>query len=315
MCAKFQEYNSLTTREVFHLVDDNIRGKRVCVLTRAYIDDSQDGKLEHFVHMTAALGSVKQWTGLNHSWKSCLKTAPKIRYFKSREWHGLDGEFSQFKDGRTLDEARIEADKKRDSLKEIITRSGLGIIGCVIPIDAYQSFRALDPAAANLFCADPLEQALNGILMALCKLILAQKDRHHISFVYDEDTNRKEIFRKQYDSFKVKNPTYAEVMRSFAQLDDAKWPGLQMADLLANIATRELRKILPVWDGQTPTYSKWPELEKDFKGITVYTEKFMAEVLIGNGGPDLRNKIRTGSEQFQKVVRPRKPPQFRRPRS
>ena len=272
----------------------------MCVLSRAYIDDSQDGKLKHFVNMTAVLGTARSWTKLDREWRKWLHVKPRIDYYKSREWRNLDGQFEQFR-LLPMGEGRIAANAKRETLIKILgghKKSGIGFFTSIVPLSAYARFRTLHEEAARIFPEDPYRRTFDGVMLPICRLVLRDDPEGFISFIYDKDIMREEKLREEYGSFKEKNPNCASVMRSLAQLDDELWPGLQIADLAANVATQEIRENLTGWDGITPTQRRGQILNGMFACMEVWTEPFMAEVLKANTGIDLASQARTGPEQF-----------------
>src|SRR5665213_2188408 len=92
---------SLSAGEVFQFffgdrwLDDE---KRIAMLCTAYVDDSSDGKQEKYVIACALIGSQREWNRVFILWDDALRKEPAIKYFHSKEWRSLSGEFAQFRD-------------------------------------------------------------------------------------------------------------------------------------------------------------------------------------------------------------------------
>lgn len=245
------------------------------MIARAYIDDSADGTRQKYVIATAVVGNLRQWRELDKQWKGILKTKPQIKYFHSKEWCRLLGEFRQFTDCEKWPKPRggEAANAKRDALLLCLEKSALIAIAVAVLIPEYKRVRDTDPRAKLYFSEDAYDSALQSLFSLTAKAIRDLGVNQQVGFVSDR-SDKASHYARLYADFKEKNPKISGFMRGIAHLDDKKWPGLQAADLCANIAKTTFDK----WDGKDPHVPQ-KELKPCFYKITYWSERYMKEVL------------------------------------
>jgi hypothetical protein len=210
------------------------------VLLRVFIDDSSDQRQEKVVLAGAFVGWYHQWSQLQKEWKKRLKQ-DGLRYFRSTECRSLQGEFFKFRDETNYPKphGRRAANKIRDDLDAIIHKSGvMGIAACV-PMQAYNTLRAIEPHAAEIFPEDAFEVALQAVFQ-LCYETVQNEMRKEIgpqkvALICDDGPSAPRI-AKMFEQFLERNPAYGDVLESLVHRDDKKLPQLQSADLMAHLA-------------------------------------------------------------------------------
>jgi len=271
----------------------------VAVLYRTFLDDSADGKQEKYILAAGLIGRQKQWNDFGGKWKRALKEPPAIRWFHSKEWRSLTGEFHQFRDNAKWPKPTggQAADAKREKLKQVIADFKLVGIGIGIVIPDYNLVRDCDPRAAEFFCSDPYAFVLQSLVFECAKGIrIVSKeegigeDGHCIGYVSD-DSNKSPIYSAVYSDFKAKNPGIANIMRGLAHLDDKKWPGLQAADLLAHSSNQVFKKQLAIPEDDRLMLDSLPELQGVFWKISHIDKYYLCSVLEDIKGIDLFEKL------------------------
>jgi hypothetical protein len=269
------------------------------MLYRVFLDDSADGKQEQFMLAAGLIGRQKQWNDFRKPWKAALAIPPAIKYFHSKEWRSLDGEFRQFRNGSKYPKPKgyEAANDKRDALKAIIQKSKMVGIGIGILVQDYKLVRSTDPRAAEFFCEDPYAFVLQALFLECAKAIRRTSrsdgkgdEGHSIAFVSD-DGPKAHIYTALYHDFKKKNPSIATIMRGIAHLDDKKWPGLQAADLLAHVTNQIYKGELAIPEDERFMLDSLPELQGTFWKIAKIDKYFLCSVLEDIAGVSLFEKL------------------------
>lgn len=289
---------SISAQEVFSaFFRPGDRNGSAAVLYRLWFDDSKDARSEKYALAGGLIGGGREWRRFEKGWKECLKSSPSIKWFHSKEWRSLTGEFYQFRDGDKWPKPTggQAANAKRESLKRVIEESGVVAICIAVLIQDYRKIRDADSRAAEYFRPDPYEGALQSIIFESAKAIKRVDAKSCIGYISDDSTQAP-IHTELYIDFKKKNPVIAESMRGLSHLDDKKWPGLQGADIVAHVANQIFKDL---WDkpaGQRMLTSL-PELESRFYKIATWDLSYMCHVLKDCKGVDLFGKFGLDGQQ------------------
>jgi len=274
---------SLSAVEVFQFffgdrwLDDE---KRIAMLCTAYIDDSSDGKQEKYVIACALIGSQQEWTRVFVLWEDALREDPEIKYFHSKEWRSLSGEFSQFKDVLKWPKPSggEAANKKRDSLCKILIKSKLRGIAVSAMMPDYKRIREAYPnEVVSFFGKGPFEAAFQSLIFECGKEVGEASEASVIGFICDENQNAVE-HTQLYLQFKKKNPQTAKVLAGIGHFDDKFNPGVQAADLMAHIVNQFISKY--VTDGECS--EEFP-LDGISVKICAFKEPYALALLKANG--------------------------------
>lgn len=215
------------------------RGDLVSTLWKVFIDDSADAKRKKYVLAGALVGRKQAWHDFEKQWNRTLRREPKIGYFHGKELSGLSGEFAQFKDGAKwpAPSGSIAANAKRDALRKVLEESKLVAIGVGVLVEDYNKVKASHPLGSSHMASDVYEWTLQNVLMQTAQTARKVENNARIAFVSD-GSNKASRYTEVYTNFKIKNPEIAKNMLGIAHLDDAAWPGLQAADMVASTVKR-----------------------------------------------------------------------------
>jgi Protein of unknown function (DUF3800) len=288
----------ISAREVFSVFyGDDIRSGGVAVLFRAWFDDSKDGNAERYTLAGGLIGNIKAWRDFEKKWKAVLYAEPRIEWFHTKEWRSLTGQFGKFRDPIKwpTPKGREAADAKRNALRAVIESSSLVAMGVGVLIQDFKKVREADPRAANYFRPDPYEGALQSFVYESAIALRRIPGLHQLGYVSD-DSEKAAIYTAVYTDFKAKNPDIAQTMRGLSHLDDKKWPGLQAADMIANISNQVFKTVWDKPEGEREIDSL-PELEGNFYKIAHWDLRYMCHILLTNTGVDLFDKF--GIEKTQ----------------
>lgn len=269
------------------------------MLYRFYFDDTADEKQEKYVVAAGLLGRHKTWTKFHDEWKKVLRFAPSIKFFHSKEWRGLDGEFRQFRDPVKWPKPQggIAANAKREKLKQVIENTELVAIGMGVLVGDFNLVRNADPRAANFFREDPYEGALQSVVYESAKAVRKVSradglgdDGHCLGYVSDL-SGQAPIYTKIYLEFVKKNPDIGQIMRRIAHLDDKKWPALQAADMVAHITNQVFKQLTAVPEDERTLLESLPELQSNFFKIAHVDKWYMCSILEDLAGVSLFKQL------------------------
>jgi hypothetical protein len=230
---------------------------RLALLTRVFIDDSADQRKEKFVLAAGLLGTHGEWSRFNKQWKATLHQSPAIRYWHSKEWRSLSGEFAQFRDPVKYPkpEGGKAADRKRSALVNVLEGSPVRAVVVAVLAKDYERMRGRHIEARKYFRDDLYECALQSVVYE-CSVEVRDSDPSPCVAFVSDTSSRSEVYARVYAGFLERNPKIAQIMRGLVHLDDKKWPGLQAADLVAHVVNQQFAR----WDGVTQVARPLPEL-------------------------------------------------------
>lgn len=298
----FADYS---TYEIFStFFEDGERGRLVAIknLHRAYIDDTWDGLQEKYSIAAALLGTPKEWNNFSREWKRVRLLKPSIKWFHSKEWRGLNGEFLQFRDKQKYPEPEgfTASNAKRDSLRDVIEKSNVVGIAVAVLIEDLKLVRAAHPTAAELFREDPYEHALQQVVFETAKAVKRVDDNHCVGFIAD-DTEHADRYEMVYREFKKNNPIIAQNMRGLTHLDDKKWAGLQAADLIAHFANQVIKDLVKTPEDERTLVEDIPDLKKTFYRIAYVNKYYLCGALRDLTGLDIHERLGIKPTRYKTV--------------
>ena len=255
------------------------------VLLRTYVDDSADQKREKVFVAGAFIGFYHQWNALQKAWRKRLNQEG-LEYFRSTEYYSLRGQFHRYCDPVKYPKPRGSeaATRLRNDLDQIIHDSQIMGIAATVPMEIYNKFRETEPDAKELMPEDPYELALQALFDMCARTMLydMQKDRglpNRLAFICDHSNTAPRI-SKMFEEFRVKNPSYAEVIESLVHRDDKQRPELQAADLMAHLAKERMTE----WLKDPEIFTDNEKLKERLKRLSVYVigtcnKEWLANVL------------------------------------
>jgi len=259
MCASLsmRELVSITQCEYF------------AMLLRTYVDDSADETQERAVVAGAYVGFHHQWNKLYKRWKARLKK-DGLDFFHTTEYYSLRGEFFKFRD--VVKYPKPAGSKAATAilhdLENII--HDVGIMGVAVCIDmaAYREVRQNRPHAGRLFPKNAFEVAIATLINLCTKIVRDEfKGPRKIAFVCDDGPSSAKIAHI-YHTFKNARPDLAEWMAGLTHQDDKRFPQLQAADLMANLAKGRFIEWLD--DPQKKVFSDDPLTQDRLKRLSVH---------------------------------------------
>jgi hypothetical protein len=269
------------------------------VLYRMFLDDTADGKAEKYVVAAGLLGRFKDWRKFGERWKTALRLIPSIKFFHSKEWRGLQGEFYQFQDDIEYPKPKggEAATAKRNALKAVIESTELVAIGTGVLIEDFNLVRNCDPRAADFFRPDPYEAALQSLVYECAKAVrwVSREDGlgdngHCVGYVSDL-SNLASTYTAVYTDFVKKNPGIGQIMRGIAHLDDKKWAGLQAADMIAHSCNQVFKETVTIPEDERVLRQSLPEFQKTFFKIAHMDKWYMCSILEDLAGVSLFDKL------------------------
>lgn len=264
----------------------------LAVLYKTFLDDSADGTRQKYVIAAGLIGDNDKWNSFRRRWKRVREQPPKIKWFHSKEWMSLTGQFFQFCDNVKYPKpkGREAANAKREALKRVIESSGLVAVGVAVLVEDFNLVTAADPRAAEYLGKDPYDGALQSLVFECARALESKVPGSYISYVSD-DSDKAEHYTAVYTGFKQKNPKIARMMRGLAHLDDKIWPGLQAADLVAHVTNQVYKTVLKLPVGERGLLESIPELESNFYLIAHWDKWYMCHILNDTIGLDLFDKL------------------------
>ena len=217
------------------------------MLSRAYLDESSDGKAEHVYVAAGFIGIPSDWTKLRHKWNIQLRVSAqshglkRLDYFSSKDCRNLQGPFFPLsKMGKPIPEMKKVALQIRDELELVIKGSPIQGMGIAVNMEDFREYDARPEVRSNPHWNSDHEDAAFQLTFGLIAELLQQLDAdgagsHVAGFICDDGSNKIKI-EASYDRFKQKHPPLAKYMRGISHLDDKKHPPLQMADLMADLS-------------------------------------------------------------------------------
>lgn len=198
------------------------------------LDDSDDGKREHYLLAGSLFGNKTAWNNFNKAWHACLCAEPRVEYFHQKELTALDGQFHQFKDRRkwpkpTGSEA---ANLKREALVNVIATSSLSAHALALSVPEYNDIRDKAPNAKLFLDPDPWIYLLQEVAFDTATRIAADDAKAAIAFLSDS-SNKSVRYTEFYQGFKKKNPKIAQKMVGITHDEERSSYALQAADLVA----------------------------------------------------------------------------------
>ena len=190
---------------------------------KGFFDES--GKTQEDSHLILAgwTASVDDWERFTESWDKCLRSHPRIEYFKFSEAARLGGQFGQF-DQKSVDIKKL-------ALAELVNSHNLR--GYVT--SARHSLLAGKPKQLKKMMATRI---YDWAFMDLVVLVLADRCERmelaeKIDLVFDK-CSELEACRKSYDRQRLNFPfLLQQIAGTVTPGDDRELSGLQAADFLA----------------------------------------------------------------------------------
>lgn len=244
------------------------------MIFRVYIDESADQKQEKVAVVGAFLGKFGQWSEFQRKWTNRLRR-DGLNYFRSTEYYSLRDEFAKFRDPirfpRPLGSQTAQA--LRQDLDQIIKRVGLLGMAVAIPIAVYREVRKTEMMAREIFSEDPFESALLTLIRR-CALTSKEDFRAtKLSFYCDSGPSANRI-AAAYEKFKAQSGDISDILQGLEHRDDKKFPALQAADLMANLA----KEYYLAWL-ENPSEAHMRRLQGTVHRIDSWDRKYMLDVL------------------------------------
>ena len=203
------------------------RLRNLVFVMKAFFDESGLNPYEDKVLvMGGFLGSVDEWERVSDAWDACLNRAPAIRYFKSDEANGLNGQFERFN--------HASADEKRKELAGIVGGSDLqGICASVL----HALFEGRNPKLAKGMVGSRVYDwgfftATSGTL----QYVQTVHPGETIDFIFDKRTELRSCIAIYDEMKEMEDCPWSAIMRVAGACipgDDEKVVALQISDLLA----------------------------------------------------------------------------------
>jgi len=247
------------------------------VIYGGYYDESGDG-CSFAVAGYAA--SYLTWVHLDWEWRDLLELW-KIKYFKASECESGLGEFAQYRDDPRNLKADLEP-HERERLREAKTRfvdaickhfDDLRGVGAVVSVKDFDRIISEDAVARSLFMDHPYFVCLQAALVAATTPMRKanetrpKDDQVYLKPIFDSHEEYSTIAKVAYNKFLMKNPLSARILLPLNYDDDISTSALQVADMLAYEARKEMTKRIrhPERDTRVPMARLIPGIEKIFK--------------------------------------------------
>jgi Protein of unknown function (DUF3800) len=204
-----------------------VRKKRLVTALRAFFDESGlNPNSDSVLVMGGYLGSIEEWERVSDAWDACLRSSPKIEYFKSSEASTLHGQFKRFN--------RNDANAKSEELAKIIGNSELQGF-CASVIHAWLESR--DPKLAKGMVGSRTYDwgfftATSGVL----QYIEYFHPLETVDFIFDKRPELRGCIAFYEQVKELAISPQADLMRfagSCTPGDDVETVALQVADLVA----------------------------------------------------------------------------------
>ena len=197
---------------------------------QAFVDESETfakgSQKRHFV-MAALVGHSEQWANFSDEWRSCLRTAPAINYFKMSEAAALSGQFYRM-GGAKRDQKLIELAQTINKYARLVTWS-------VFDLDAFDEIKkGAGPRSTNNYYFWPFHNTINAVCFALWDAGW----RELFEIIFDEQVifgpRAKRWYPVVRDIVRVKHPGEASILPLEPLFrNDLESLPLQAADLFA----------------------------------------------------------------------------------
>lgn len=226
------------------------------VVLRFYGDDSFGRNEPGFQGCCAVAGFMtngRYWKKVSADWRAALSAAPKIDYFRMREYAAENfDEKGQFQGLTTT-----EADAKFDALLQVIEHHGpqLAWVESIITWDA---FHHATQGLGQLLYKDPHYFGITGIVNGCRETIRSAISQDlPVMFVFDEQEGMDEFIHWSWKLNKRLSPReQTVVMGSICFANDKDHPALQCADLLAWHVRRQYIQLAEDHGRSLPAYRR-----------------------------------------------------------
>jgi uncharacterized protein DUF3800 len=191
----------------------------------AYMDDSgSEGKGLVFV-LAGYVAPIKGWEIFSAKWEEALAKPPSLPYFKMREAHRLNDSFFGW----------TEEDRERrvaDLVDVICAQPVMSALALVLTWDDFRRAQAEHPDIVN---CHPYDMLFHGAMATTTRLLVEDRSRDPIAFVFDEQGGAGERAILAYRAIRSILPsTQADLVVGSPRMENDKIvPPLQAADLLA----------------------------------------------------------------------------------
>jgi hypothetical protein len=246
------------------------------MLYRSFLDDSKDKRQSRLMVSAGFFADQNNWGSLRLAWNGVLRTYG-LKYFKSREYYRLEGEFARFRrPAYPVPTGREAAQKIRDELQATLGnhRSILGIAIAVLLEDYWRVLAR--PDAQGILPPNPYHTALNSVMYETAKLVNRIPGRNRVAFIHDDGPDISSLVLS-YKNFKKKNPQTAKILAGFGALNDEQHPELQTADMIANYAMQ--RGIEAMQRKEKDLKTTISELTKNFVKFGYWDENYLLSAI------------------------------------
>jgi hypothetical protein len=246
------------------------------MLYRAFLDDSKDQCQAKLMVSAGFFGDRDNWSSLRLAWKKVLDSHG-LKYFKSRDYFRLEGQFSKFKTAvYPPPTGREAAQRIREQLQGVI-RSHPAILGVAVAILLEDYGKALArPDAEGILPPNPYHTALNSIMFEMVKRVKLMPDFKKVAFIHDDGPDIDSLV-SSYKNFKKFNPKTRKYLGGFGSLNDKEHPELQAADMIANYSMQ--RGLEALQKNPTDMKTEIKELTGNFLTFGYWDENYILSAL------------------------------------
>jgi hypothetical protein len=202
------------------------------------MDESADEKMREVLVVTAVIGRAENWRLFDNAWYAAF--GGEIRYFHSKEFTALDGEFMKFrnKEKYPAPAGRQVAQSIVSRLEDVLLSQKLGRMAIAISMADYTDAIGSEPEAKMLFSKSSYTEIYSALMVDVARQVESDGPECAVAYVYDDSPEGSITFERVYDAFqaaRLNHPEVGERMRSLVPLSDKVHAPLQAADLLAHV--------------------------------------------------------------------------------